>query len=84
MNETGGCYVKWNKPGTKKLNTAWSYIYCGICKGQIRKSREKTTGCQRWEKWEDIGLKVPNLVMQVLRSGDLRYSVGIKDNYTVL
>lgn len=39
---------------------------------------------ERWEKWEDIGLKVPNLVMQVLRSGDLRYSVGIKDNYTVL
>lgn len=39
---------------------------------------------ERWEKWEDVGLKVPNSVMQVLRSGDLSYSIGTIDNYTAL
>jgi hypothetical protein len=32
MNETGGCYVKWNKPGTERPNTTYSHSYVEIKK----------------------------------------------------
>jgi hypothetical protein len=48
MDKPGGQYLKWNKPDTKKKNTAWSYLYLKSNKVEFLEVESKmmiTRGC---------------------------------------
>lgn len=70
MDETGGHYLKWNKP--EKINTVWCYLYVEskifICTHRNREYNGGFQGLGVGENWEKL-VKLYKVIRWIRTSG---------------